>query len=379
MAEVMNWQLNRTMAYPYEEARPVRQAAAVFDTNKCIGCQTCTMACKTCWTSGHGQEYMLWNNVETKPWGSYPLAWDVRELEMLGPQHWDGNTYGGKTIFEAAPQGKKNIGWQPTDLDYAYPNRGEDEVNVTLTVKRYHLTLPHDMWFFYLPRICNHCTYPACLQSCPRQSIYKRPEDGIVLLDQERCRGYRVCVEACPYKKIFYNHTTRVSEKCVLCFPAVEDGIQPRCMRNCIGKIRSFGFVGMPETARPDNPIDFLVHVRKVALPLYPQFGLEPNVYYIPPVHVGSDEFLTMLFGPGARAAINTYQNAMEGNDPELLGALLLAVSTDKIISRFKVESDSVIGWGDNGDEVVRIPLKVPVIERSAFDENLKVYRYNIT
>ena len=74
----MNWQLNRMMTYPYEEARPLRQAAAVFDTNKCIGCQTCTMACKTCWTSGHGQEYMLWNNVETKPWCSYPLAWDVR-------------------------------------------------------------------------------------------------------------------------------------------------------------------------------------------------------------------------------------------------------------------------------------------------------------
>ena len=174
--------------------------------------------------------------------------------------------------------------------DYAYPNRGEDEVNVTITVKRYHLTLPHDMWFFYLPRICNHCTYPACLQACPRQSIYKRPEDGIVLLDQERCRGYRVCMEACPYKKIFYNHTTRVSEKCVLCFPAVEEGIQPRCMRNCIGKIRSFGFVGTPETARPTTH-RLLVHVRKVALPLYPQFGLEPNVYYIPPVHVGSDDF----------------------------------------------------------------------------------------
>ena len=116
MVEVMNWQLNRMMTYPYEEARPLRQAAAVFDTNKCIGCQTCTMACKTCWTSGHGQEYMLWNNVETKPWGSYPLAWDVRELELLGPQHWDGKTYGGKTIFEAAPEGRKNIGWQPTDL-----------------------------------------------------------------------------------------------------------------------------------------------------------------------------------------------------------------------------------------------------------------------
>jgi nitrate reductase beta subunit len=252
-------------------------------------------------------------------------------------------------------------------------------VNVTLTVQRYHLKLPHDMWFFYLPRVCNHCTYPACLQGCPRQSIYKRPEDGIVLVDQERCRGYRVCFEACPYKKIFYNHTTRISEKCVFCFPAVEQGIQPRCMRNCIGKIRSFGFLSTPDKAREDNPIDFLVHVRKVGLPLYPQFGLEPNVYYIPPIHVASERFLTMLFGPRAPAAVATYRAAMEGDDRELLAALLLAVSTDRIITRFAVEGDTVIAWAENGDEVVRMPVVVPTVERVAFDPELTVYRHNIT
>ena len=112
MVEVMNWQLNRMMTYPYEEARPLDRLRR-FYTNKCIGCQTCTMACKTCWTSGHGQEYMLWNNVETKPWGSYPWHGMFANLNC-GPQHWD-KTYGGKTILEAAPEGRKNIGWQPTD------------------------------------------------------------------------------------------------------------------------------------------------------------------------------------------------------------------------------------------------------------------------
>ncbi|MFN8006751.1 MAG: 4Fe-4S dicluster domain-containing protein [Terriglobia bacterium] len=58
----------------------------------------------------------------------------------------------------------------------------------------------HNTWFFHLQRICNHCTYPACLAACPRKAIYKRPEDGVVLIDQSRCRGYRKCVEACPYK-----------------------------------------------------------------------------------------------------------------------------------------------------------------------------------
>jgi nitrate reductase beta subunit len=150
-------------------------------------------------------------------------------------------------------------------------------------------------------------------------------------------------------------------------------------MRNCIGKIRSFGFVSSPDQAREDNPIDFLVHVRKVALPLYPQFGLEPNVYYIPPIHVASDAFLTMLFGPGSRHAIDTYRAAMNGEDKDLLGALLLAVSTDRIMTRFQVEGDTVVAWAEDGAEVVRIPLKVPTIERPAFDPDLEVYRYNIT
>jgi nitrate reductase beta subunit len=73
MARVYNWQLGREMSYWYPEKRPKRQFAAIFDTNKCIACQTCTLACKTTWTSGKGQEYMLWNNVETKP-GFYPSA-----------------------------------------------------------------------------------------------------------------------------------------------------------------------------------------------------------------------------------------------------------------------------------------------------------------
>lgn len=378
MADVYNWQIKREMSYPFEGNRPQRQGSAVFDLNKCIACQTCTIACKTTWTSGKGQEYMLWNNVETKPWGSYPLAYDAQILDMLGPQTWDGDTYAGQTVFEAVPQGEKVLGLLPNDLDYAYPNKGEDETNNTVDQDTYYLKFPHDNWFFYMPRICNHCTYPACLASCPRTAIYKRPEDGIVLLDQERCRGYRECVRACPYKKAFYNHVTRISEKCVLCFPAVEKGYLTRCMRTCIGKIRTFGFVGTPETADPENPVDFLVHIRKVGLPLMPQLGLEPNIYYIPPIHVASMGFLNMLFGPGAKNAIEAYQKAMRGEDNELLGCLLLNVSSDRIIKKFKVSGETVTGWDVDGNEVAKIPIRMPQIVRPFHDEDLQVYRYNV-
>ena len=65
MADVYNWQLGRNMSYPYEERHPEWQFAFVFNTNRCIACQTCTMACKSTWTFSKGQEYMWWNNVET--------------------------------------------------------------------------------------------------------------------------------------------------------------------------------------------------------------------------------------------------------------------------------------------------------------------------
>ena len=64
--------------------------------------------------------------------------------------------------------------------------------------------------------------YPGCLAACPRKAIYKRKEDGIVLIDQKRCRGYRKCVEQCPYKKPMFRGLTRVSEKCIACYPRIE-------------------------------------------------------------------------------------------------------------------------------------------------------------
>jgi nitrate reductase beta subunit len=183
MAKVYNWQLGREIDFPYAVERPEKQFAMIFDTNKCISCQTCTVACKTTWTQGRGQEYMFWNNVETKPYGYYPLGWDVNILEKLGVQTMDGPVYQGKTLFDAAPTGEVILGYLPDDRDYAHPNIGEDDSTGTMP-RGAHLTLPHMRWMFYLPRICNHCTYAACLSACSRQSIYKRREDGIVLLDE---------------------------------------------------------------------------------------------------------------------------------------------------------------------------------------------------
>ena len=134
-------------------------------------------------------------------------------------------------------------------------------------------------YYFYLPRICNHCTNPACVEACPRGAIYKREEDGIVLINEDRCHGYRFCMEACPYKKIYFNHTRKISQKCIFCFPRVDMGVVPACARMCPGRVRFAGYLDDQE-----GPIYKLVKVWKVAIPLHPEYGTEPNVYYVPPL-----------------------------------------------------------------------------------------------
>ena len=375
MPKVFNWQLGREMEYPYEGARPQRQFAAVFNTNRCIACQTCTMACKSTWTFSKGQELMLWNNVETKPFGGYPQSWDVHALDLLGPQPgWDASqagsdtpygVYQGQTLFEAAKgrvdgSGQQAVGYLPPDADWRSPNYYEDTAN---KFSPEGAVLPvHQSFFFYLQRICNHCTYPACLAACPRKAIYKRPEDGVVLIDQSRCRGYRACIEQCPYKKPMFNQQTHISEKCIACYARLEgadpltegEAMVTRCISACVGKIRLQGFIDDPK-----SPVYYLVRKEKVALPLYPQFGTEPNIYYIPP-RWAPRGYLRQMFGPLVEEAIARYTKPSH----ELLAVLQLFGATQKLIFSFVVEEKHVIGFGKNKNEIVRVPIDEPVIVR---------------
>jgi len=421
MPKVYNWQLGRPMSYPYEEKHPQWQFAFVFNINRCIGCQTCTMACKSTWTFSRGQEYMWWNNVESKPFGGYPHNWDAKLLALLEAanprgQVWNAatadngrqpyGTFEGQTIFEAAekhvgPEGAQAaLGYLPTDAEWRHPNIHEDTAaGGQGQPGRFDgaAQLPeHRVWFFHLARLCNHCTYPGCLGSCPRQAIYKRPEDGIVLIDQERCRGYRKCVEGCPYKKTMYRATTRTSEKCVGCFPRIEgrdEGLSPpgapletRCMSACVGKIRLQGLVRIAPDGTwahdPDNPLYFLIRERRVAVPLYPQFGTEPNGYYIPP-RWAPRGYLVQMFGPGVDHALEQYACP----DRRLLAVLQLFRAQRQVLFRFDIKegpkiaeipvllpsgqervqelfNDTVIGYNRQGKEVVRITIEEPTFER---------------
>jgi len=311
-----------------------RQISMVLDLNKCIGCHTCSSGCKMQWTNRNGREYMYWNNVETKPGTGYP-----RNFADMG---------GG---FDK--NGKLKIGKEPGAEDYGIPWDYNYEEAVMNGVDPWLRPNVKPTWganwdedqgageypnthYFYLPRLCNHCANPACLAACSRNAIYKRQEDGIVLVDQKRCRGYRYCVSACPYKKVYFNEQTNTSEKCIFCFPRIEKGLPTACASQCSGRIR---FIGYRDDE--DGPIHLLVEQYKVALPLYADRGTQPNVFYVPPLSppkIGADgqptgedriplEYLETLFGPGVSDALDTLRaerrKKAEGGTSALMETLI--------------------------------------------------------
>ena len=293
-----------------------RQLSMVMDLNKCIGCQTCTVACKTQWTNRDGREYMYWNNVETRPGSGYPKKWE----DLGGGFDDKGNLQDGEVPNRRTGYGvpwdynhdeiMSGATFEPSSDPKWGPNWDED-VGAGAFPNSHH---------FYLPRICNHCSNPACMAACNNQAIFKRDQDGVVLVDLDRCQGERQCIAACPYKKIYFNARLSKSEKCILCFPRVEKGLPPACAQQCVGRIRFVGFLD-----DEDSQVYKLVHKYKVALPLHPEYGTEPNVFYIPPLS-GPETFddegkpipnskriptelLESLFGP----EVNRVQTVLEG------------------------------------------------------------------
>ncbi|HRA18099.1 MAG TPA: nitrate reductase subunit beta, partial [Flavobacteriales bacterium] len=353
------------------------QITMVFHLDKCIGCHTCSIACKNIWTDRRGAEYMWWNNVETKPGTGYPTKWedqdvykggwvkDGNSVSLRGAGKWKGLknifhnpnmpvledyyepwTYKYSDLF-TAPEGDDQPTARPVSLVTgehidvkAGPNWDDDlggsqdyarkDVNFKelSPVEQESLFQLERMMMFYLPRICNHCLNPACVGSCPSGALYKRGEDGIVLLNQERCRAWRMCVTACPYKKSYYNWNTGKSEKCILCYPRLESGQAPACMHSCVGRIRYLGVMlydadmieavaSCPENelvdrqmaiyldpndpqviaaakangiadstirAAQQSPVYKFVKEWGIALPLHPEYRTLPNLFYVPPM-----------------------------------------------------------------------------------------------
>ncbi len=295
-----------------------RQVAMVFDLNKCMGCQSCAVACKMLWTREPGEEQQWWCTVNTQPGRGYPRDW-----ETMG----GGYRHGALAPGREPSADELGGAWTFNHEEVFFGGRGrEAHLEPSLAGGGAPAWGPNwdedqgggewpNSYFFYLPRLCNHCTRPACVEACPSGAMVKRPEDGIVLRDEERCRGERACIRACPYKKIYFNHVRNVAQHCILCFPRLEQGVAPACVRNCPGRLAFVGYLDDLE-----GPIHHLVHEWGVALPLHPEYGTEPNVFYVPPLSPSTvredgsldpatpripPAYLESLFGPRVHEALD--------------------------------------------------------------------------
>ncbi|MBI3675481.1 MAG: nitrate reductase subunit beta [Proteobacteria bacterium] len=353
------------------------QIAMVLNLDKCIGCHTCSVTCKNVWTSREGVEYAWFNNVETKPGIGYPKDWENQKRWKGG---WLVNKNGKlqprlgakwrilANIFANPDLPEIDDYYEPFTFDYQHLHTAPDSKHMPTARPRSLVTGQRmekieggpnweeilggefskrskdanfegvqkeiygqfeNTFMMYLPRLCEHCLNPACVAVCPSGAIYKREEDGIVLIDQDKCRGWRMCVSGCPYKKVYYNWQSGKSEKCILCYPRLEVGQPTVCSETCVGRIRYLGVVLYDAdriaevAATPDeedlyeaqlsvflDPFDPNVQAQasadgisyawleaakkspvwkmamdwRVAFPLHPEYRTLPMVWYVPPL-----------------------------------------------------------------------------------------------
>jgi len=404
------------------------QLAMVMNLDKCIGCNTCSVTCKNTWTNRRGAEYMWFNNVETKPGVGYPRRWEdqgrwrggwVRRKGELGlraggraaelvsifynpnlptmEDYYEPWTYDYNDLVQS-PAGSRQpaaqprsavsgermeIGWGPNwedDLAGA-PVTAVEDPNLR-NLEREIAFRYEEVFQLYLPRLCSHCLNPACVAACPSGAVYKREEDGIVLVDQQACRGFRFCVSGCPYKKVYFNWQAGKAEKCLFCYPRTEEGEPTICAATCVGRMRYLGVMlydaaavpraaaaeegrllekqrsvfldprdpavvkeavkaGIPKEwidAAGRSPVYKLVMEWQLALPLHPEYRTLPMVWYIPPLSPLAGPGGEDLFAPvGAmRIPVSYLANLFTAGDP---GPVRLALERLARLRRFMREA----------------------------------------
>jgi nitrate reductase beta subunit len=442
--------------------RVMAQMAMVMNLDKCIGCHTCSVTCKQAWTNRTGVEYVWFNNVETRPGQGYPRRYEDQETWQGGwtltrsgrlqlkaggrlknlltifssprmpgigdyyePWTYDYQNLTSAPLQEHTPVARPKSLVSGKDMNITWSANWDDDLggmpqyadkDPMLAAIADKVRLEFEQTFmFYLPRICEHCLNPSCAASCPSGAIYKRAEDGIVLVDQDRCRGWRKCVTGCPYKKMYFNHRTGKAEKCTFCFPRVEVGIPTVCSETCVGRLRYIGLVlydadrvleaasseddrdlyraqrsvfldprdpqvvreaeraGIPHDwvqAAQRSPVYRLISDYEVALPLHPEYRTMPMVWYIPPLspvvdivrdtgHDAEDPRNLFAAIDALRIPVEYLAELFTAGDPEPVNAVLRRMAAMRAYMR-----DVNLGREPNG----AIPASVGMSEQAMYE-----------
>ncbi len=205
------------------------------DATKCIGCLRCVEACK------------VENDVPRNP--HQFRTWVERYVYLEGEDH----------ARIDSQQDPVNIAASGSKGRYRFADRYRDA-----KVEK----------AFFVPKLCNQCTHPACVQVCPVGATYKT-EDGVVLIDHDYCIGCRYCVQACPYGARYFNEETGVSDKCTWCYHRITKGMQPACVEVCPTGARIFG-----DRNDKQSTVSRFIRDNRVQV-LRPESGNAPNVFYV--------------------------------------------------------------------------------------------------
>ena len=452
--------------------RVMAQLGMVMNLDKCVGCHTCSVTCKQAWTNRAGVEYVWFNNVETRPGLGYPRTYEDQDRWQGGwvrtrrgrlrlraggrasrllrifanprlpslREYYEPWTYDYDTLI-SAPAGEHTPVARPISQIDGRPMKIEWSANwdddlgggpehapgdpVLARISREIKLDYQNAFMFHLPRICEHCLNPSCVASCPSGAMYKRAEDGIVLVDQDRCRGWRMCVSGCPYKKVYFNHRTGKAEKCTFCYPRIEVGQPTVCAETCVGRLRYIGLFlydadAVLAAASVEDPADLLEAQRsilldpadpavaaaaleagipgdwlqaalrspvyelacryRVALPLHPEYRTMPMVWYIPPLSpvvdalrdTGHDgENHTNLFAAieALRIPVEYLAELFTAGDPRPVSGVLRTLAAMRSHMR-------AVNLGEEPDPAIAVAVGLTASEIEALYRLLAIAKY---
>lgn len=204
--------------------------AFLVDTTACVGCGMCVKACKN-------ENEIPYDAPVTRTWVErYVMTKD-------GKTHID-SPLGGRDGFIDDKIRDEEI--NPADIDKA----------------------------FFVPKLCNQCENPACVQVCPVGATYQT-NDGVVLIDREWCIGCGYCIMACPYGVRFFHPEAKVADKCNFCYHRISKGMDPACVESC-----AFGARRIANLEDPDDPVANIIRTERVAV-LKDEYGTKPHVFYL--------------------------------------------------------------------------------------------------
>ena len=201
----------------------------LVDTYKCVGCGFCVKACKT-------ENKIPYELPITRTW--------VERYVVTGDQIHIDSPKAGRDGYTTAKIREEEI--DPKDITKA----------------------------FFVPKLCNQCENPACVQVCPVGASYQT-QDGVVLIDRKWCIGCGYCIMACPYGVRFFHPVHKVADKCTFCYHRISKGMDSACVQAC-----SFGARQMCDLKNPEDPVTKRIMTERVAV-LKDEFGTKPQVFYV--------------------------------------------------------------------------------------------------